>query len=1164
MSQIGSTPVSFKSPEGWGGMTTLNKSAPFMFDLLEDCYVSSDGSEIRHTPGLVCALDPASTARSAVADTTTGYVITHKDARRPVRSLVAGPYYKEDIAPTADLSIWTRPTQLHCVEQVHGRWVFVGSSDLRREPICEAAGAPNTNWVRVISYDDSGAGTTVDLTLNANGRVTADTFNSIQVGDRIYLEGLTGTLATLLNDKGHNVTAVAMPVVTIGTNPGGTITAVTGQAGLISRVTNPNLASGTGQSDDVESLTIWTSLARGDVATPTSLVYPAHVANRMRDFGDPTTGAQTGNLKEGNANAATVNGGRSRRRQRALPFRVNPHVAGDRLILAAPGYGCVFQCPQVTPTNLDNLTEVNGLNSITNEVYDRPRALGVPKCVMWEDPDKAVATSYHISSVAGASVAWGGTDPSVAGRDGVYKFKFAYRDDATGEVGLCSEEIALTTTLTTYAFMGVRFAIYLPGYLLHEALALSVNVYRTERNGSTFYFDRNVSLDGGSTPGGGIVSSKYGLDPYAVTTEYFHHLLVGLYYSTDAVLRARVGSVPETIEQMPMGCKAARTVRGWTVFGGALGNSGSKRELQQGTLTYQFDRNSLATDGVFYEPDEIGSTFTNDYAAPARASFEGAETGFGCAGRSIPPAYSGQKIVSKTLCPFPRKELVLNKLVNTKVGYVGAAPGDWSGRVQDVRYEITDSPLVEASDLTDADMRIQTAYLKLPRGKLQISEADNPNIVPAANTTVLADELDEDVEGIGSMGGQVVACTRSKTYMIGFSQSPVGVPAEIASDRFGCIAANSMVEFDGGCAWLSDRGPVAMVGGVPTWIGKELERLFIGETSRYLRDSEGMMRHAWACNDAERGLIYFGVFANRFAGVTGEATVSYRGTTYTWATAAAHADRDQIQSLFACDEVLIYSYRVGAWSVWRPPASFGFQWMTRGQDATGNSRVFVLGSDKRLYALDDTYGYGSRDCFVSSLSQTGTFTTVNVSVASQNISRVGLTAVVYDTIGDKSILRGVRTVTADTGSTITFDSAITVESGDILLIGARSMRLRTTFVNLKGTQTQHAGRVGLRYDLWSRIAAGLGGDVVQNAWATATANTVTREGGVMQAHSEPLTRGDEASDPDYRWLGRSYPNSPEYTDALDRGLATGATHQIDMTVVGGAQLRLHDLTVEMA
>ena len=216
--------------------------------------------------------------------------------------------------------------------------------------------------------------------------------------------------------------------------------------------------------------------------------------------------------------------------------------------------------------------------------------------------------------------------------------------------------------------------------------------------------------------------------------------------------------------------------------------------------------------------------------------------------------------------------------------------------------------------VADNKFRNQNSYLLLPRGKIQISEPDNPGVTPATNITTIANELDEDVEAIGDVGGQAVICTRSRTYMLGFGGSPVGVLPDVASDRFGCIAPNSMVEFDGGCAWISDRGPVAMVGGAVQWIGEPLERLFYGVGARYLRDRKGMMRHSWACHDAERGLLYFGVFANRGSGTDFMVYVDSRFGNYSWADTENTADADKIRSRFPCDEVLVYSYRVGAWA----------------------------------------------------------------------------------------------------------------------------------------------------------------------------------------------------------------------------------------------------------
>ena len=93
-----------------------------------------------------------------------------------------------------------------------------------------------------------------------------------------------------------------------------------------------------------------------------------------------------------------------------------------------------------------------------------------------------------------ASYSFGGSDASVSARNGTCKFRFAYKDEVTGEVGLLSEPLEIKVTSAIYAFQGVQLLVYFPGYLLHESLALSINVYRTVKDGDTYYFDRTIPV----------------------------------------------------------------------------------------------------------------------------------------------------------------------------------------------------------------------------------------------------------------------------------------------------------------------------------------------------------------------------------------------------------------------------------------------------------------------------------------------------------------------------------------------------------------------------------------------------------------------------------------------------------------------------------------------
>lgn len=1189
MAQIGAIPLPLKDPErGFRGITTLSQTSPFHFLEIENGYVNSDASEIRTFPGYVCTHDFASTLRSWSLTQQNGYICNHFAARRGSIAQVGA--YKYDLVPSANQTVWTRPTQLHCIEQVGQRWIVVGQSDHLREPILNSGA---TAYVKVISYAEVGG--FPELTLDANPLTTADTFNTVQAGagttgSRVYLEGLTGALASVLNGRSHYVTNIAGAVVRLATAVGGG--SATGQNGYIDRVSNPGSASGVlPATDDQESLTIWTSIDGGDPAlTAATRPFPAHVFNRQRDFGDTITAPSTGNLKQGNSNAATISGGRSRRRQKTLPYRLVPHVAGNRLILVAPGYGCVFQAPVKIPPNFDELSFQFGAHALCNDIYDQPRCLGVPKAVQWSDPDKTVAPSGNTAHIeyastepfafGGSSGATGNSGVAVTARAGTYKFKVAYKDEVTGEVGLCSEEVAITTDAATVAFEGLRIFVYFPGYLMHECGALSINLYRTIKDGDTFFFDQSFLVQYLAEAGpfvSGFGTIKYGLPPTSATTEYFHHVVLRPIYTTDTQLQENEGLVPETIEQMPMGAKCGRTMRGFTLFGGALGNAGTRQELQRGTLTMFYDKNVNGLNAIERFRNHIGSTFTNDFDTTtpplAPASFQGVEEGFGCAARNIPPAYAGQ-IISGKWFPYPRRWIQLDRLVNTTVGYDGTFPNDLGSRIQDVRYTILDTPLLEFDDLTSGNAQLQQTHLLLPRAQVQISEPDNPGVTPATNTTVLASMRDDDVEAIGDANGQAIVCTRSATYSIAFSDSPVGTPPDLANSGFGCIAANSMISFESGAAWISERGPVAWSGGVQ-FIGESLESRFTPETGRYLRDSTGMMRHAWGCHDHERKLLYFGLYAGR-AGIDrnvdpGALTVQYQGTTYDWTSALAALEggvsiADRVKSLFPADEVLIYSYRTGAWSVWRPPLTLGIQWMTRGIDAQGQARIFFLGSDKRQYALGDEYGQGDRESYRRTTSGTGTLSVIplSASVPGTGMSWVGLTVAIYseDASSGLATLKGTSTVTVATpgASEITLATAITVAPNDVVIIGARTMRIDTSFQNLKQTATARAAKLGVRYRLWSRHGQGLG-STKQQAFVAASVKTEIKRDEVPTSVENSLTAN--AVDPTaYKWLVQDQPNAPVHERGLSLGAASGANHQVRLTFLGGAQVRLQDLYVE--
>jgi hypothetical protein len=1168
----GAVQINYRGDGPWRGMTTQSLATPGMFELLENCYVSSDGMEIRPMPGFKTYIDLTTPHNQTTG--AGGFDGTITDARRPAYTAAGSYRFNTPLGSiTQDLAVYSDMTHIHGFEQVAGRFILFGENNFRKEPIRNSG---NTAYIFITDYTFSAAGTI--LTFNQNYRVAgAQPFNAVDttIGAantrqtfRLWITGLTGPGAGFLNNIAHTVdiTAGSYPaanqlriltsIVNAGNNG-------TGQTGYVDWITQDFTSSPNSPSDDTESLAIWTVPPTfGTPGLPGSLpitaAFRAEVANRQRDFGDATTTI----IEGGDA-------GCSRRRQLNLPFRLVPHVAGNRLIMVAPGYNCVFQAPAIIPINFE-ATVTDGITWTNNDVYDRPRCLGLPKAVMWADlVTTFVGNSANTYTAAGggaaAGTAFGGSSagpPDVRPRAGKYKFAVAYKDEATGETGLISETIEVTTDATTDTFEGIRLFVLHPGYLMHECLALVVNVYRSQRNGEELFFDRTVPMDAffASIRAGaalGLISAKYGVQPSAAANEYRHYVELRLPFTSDEDLKKNVGALP-VIEQMPMGAKAGRTIRGgWTVFGGALGNSGNHLDLWKSNLSLTYDKNSAAN--LYPFPDQVFSRFAKNTSA-APPGINSGHLQWGCGVRGIPPAYSGQEVFSRSLYPYPRETVRLNKLVNNVSSFT--APATFAqDQLREIRYQIEKSPVFPESDINQL---VQDAFLKLPRAQVQVSEADNPGVTPATNTKIISHESGEDVEAIGEANGQLVVCTRGRTYIVGYSQSPIQSEPELATDQFGCCGANTMTQLDFGSAWISDRGPCAVLGGGFKWIGEQIQAFFTGAGARYLRDSTGMMRHAWSAHDPDRGLIYFGMFADRGNGTANEFSLTYLGSSRQWDSSFFD---DLAKSRWPCDEILVYSYRVDSWSVWRPPLNLLVKWMTRAIDQEGKPRMFFLGSDNRVYIMDDDYSMWNPQPITATVmsASTGTVIATNGTFGTDVTARgngtfwiAGMTVLVISQAAGANLIKRT-TLTSISGSDVTVADAVTVASGDTIQIGVRASTIKTNFLSPKLYDTARNSKIGVRYVV----------DGPSNTTAYAKAQVLTTQDqdseptGVIQNLNDP-----EPSQDQYTYLGLKGDESTEakvarvLDRALSRGAAQGTNSRLQLDLVGGASVRLQDLYAE--
>jgi len=1173
VTQVGSIPISLRGDVAWRGMTTLTlgERGDRRFQLLENAYVSSDGSEIRTFPGWKCVVDFRTT--QGTNGSGVGFDRLTTDVARAVSFLPAAGNYYENVTPytstavTEALTCFARPTHIHGFKFVRGQTVFYGESDFRKEIIYDTGGTPAAVTISAVTV-----GVNTTLTFNANFRATVGSFNGLEFTTTdpqvVYIEGLTGANASLLNGKFHlAISTPAANQVVLETDTSSS-TNTSSQTGYIYRVcpgttapgnsadTYYSTSLGTRACDDVESLTTWSIHSQPSVTalmhTGSSVgAYSAWVANRMRDCGDLTI-AGGGVRYEG-----YVGTGVGRRRRKRLPYRLVPDVAGERLLLAAPGYGCVFQAPRLT--TVDPVADTTGTPSTdgfpyrNNDIYDKPRCVGVPKAVMWVDYDTAEASTYHLDR-SGATTGndFGGSDATVSARNGTYRIMVAYRDEATGEIGLPSEPVAITTG-TTNAFQAIRIRVLHPGYLMGETMALSIVVFRTERNGSTYYKC--------SVSNAGVQQSlRYGLQPatgLGTGGTYFQYVDLEVPYFADEVLRKDTTPVP-VIEQMPMGAKAVRTVRNHTFYGGQLGNAGLRRELFQSSATTEY----TGTSGNYPNYNEI--TFRTRTGI---TNWHPSDGFWMCADGHLPPAYANQvDLAGPKLYPFPTFLVGISKLVNTTTQWDSGLPTTFNVAASYIRYQLIYTPLVSTLSRSGS-WEGMNCWAVLPRGLFQVSEANAPGVVDSHSNFVDA-QKEEDIEGIGHFDGAVVFCTRSNTYIYNWSQSPFtdgvspALPDQVSAD-FGCIAPNSMVDFDGGCAWISDRGPVAVTANGVEWIGRELERYFVGSTARYKRDSEGMMRHSWACHDAERGLVYFGMFADRESATANRVTVSYRGETYNWSTAnpTGTFSADEAKSRFPCDEVLVWSYRNNAWSRWVPPTGLEVFWMERGYDSSGAQRVFFLARDWRLYALDDAYTDANADVLTLTATNAGSsstaltvtaasFAATEAAVDAGTFLRVGTGVLIKSSDGTVKAYSTISAATAATGS-ITLSSSCSWAYGDTVYIGVRQATLTSNWFNLTGSEnTATARAVSVRYNLWGNNTA----TAALQAYAAVNKRVESsRTYASMPLHGEKVAE----------WLGSDEIGTPVGRSIkLAKGIASGQEIQVGLTIYHAGQVRLSDVVME--
>ena len=1160
---MGQSLISYRG-EGWHGKTSLttNDRGDRRLVKILNGYVSADGSEIRSFPGWRTLID-----LSEENNPDGGYSRYVIDAMRPVMEepspgqFYVDPYMGGD-SRQQTLYARAKPIWLEAFEQVGDSINIMGISRFREAPIYTAARQKvsptgiSTDETKsdkiVISLDGSIGG-------YSSTDATGPGLNGLFRDQVVYLEGLTSddpSVATLLaqvNNRAHivdNLGNGAIPENFIRLKTQGAISTTSAvsalTAGEVHQVRgnrNNTYPTPTGvdpfdsnagtRIDDWNALTNWKivpNLPLELTNAASHICHPAWVANRQRDFEDdqgdytPASGAFQDFTIEGIGLEGTSSlvplRGVSKREQRELQYRIVPEPAGDRIIIAAPGYNCLFQIPLQIPFNPDNwpASPTNGTLGVHwfgNDIYDKPRALGVPKCRLIDCPKDTAPPSPDQNSSTGAFthlVTALDSSPAFGFPPGTYRMVATYEDEITGEEGEPSEVIEVTVPANDYAYV-INVRYFHPGYIMPECLAFRLNVYLSAPNGDALGFYRSFPLNSSASHslshlgfaydgvnGMNQVSAKYGFNSGASPDNFTNvaewRTLVLPLPTRNTESSPGTGDFdlginffrPPVASGMPRGASFARFIRGVMIAGGHLGLYGPTKNLYRQSGSIILD---ATAGGHNDEPNQI---LTRIHDANWFDNADGQVTdGFGLAGRSFPDSCQGINGISEDLIPSNigrafQIDRVLNRIMITpnSDGHRAAA---WE-RIQTVDSVVDLNFTTSPADPEFVPVAIynKTYYLRMFKGQLQVADPGEPSkVVKAGDVGIkfVDPNKDDDIVAGFQMAGNAVICSRKETFFFSWARSAGGETPTTVSTEHGCIAPNSMVEFDGGVAWISERGPVAL-GASLQFVGGDIQQDFVGQSKRYATDVQGMMRHTWACHDSARNIVMWGM-------VTQDATHSVNdgrgGVTF-----VGLAD-DGVFSRMPCDEVLIWSYRTNSFSTWRPPAGMEIMWMrqimTRHPISSNSSTVSVafLAVDGRIYTLDDTWSDCNDGSLVTSAATAGTNSTTMTVFASQwgtdGVANGGPDARSLSTVGNGSagffvraghIVQALGTdnaiewettiVSADPATnTIVLAEAQTWPAFQGIRIGVRpAMVIETTFA---GGQTQNieSKAIQVRYTL---------------------------------------------------------------------------------------------------
>lgn len=175
---------------------------------------------------------------------------------------------------------------------------------------------------------------------------------------------------------------------------------------------------------------------------------------------------------------------------------------------------------------------------------------------------------------------------------------------------------------------------------------------------------------------------------------------------------------------------------------------------------------------------------------------------------------------------------------------------------------------------------------------VRFSEEDAPGVAPATYELPVDALSDTITTGGARVGDNLLLFTPHQTLLFAWSSLPSFASSQVLSNRFGCAAPHSIVEFPLGAAWLSALGPCMSAGGPPLWLGESIADFW----AEVLRDSTGRVICAGTAVDEATTTIYWSV---------------RRSTSGAWTSATT----DALKAMVPCDTLLAWNWTTGGLTV---------------------------------------------------------------------------------------------------------------------------------------------------------------------------------------------------------------------------------------------------------